>query len=140
MTECLETKFSRWSRIIKAVITRVLYQVESYMSHVQISHHRPEATPRPLTCDKPGPGGRRASPPHFYLALYNRGSRPSGPGARTWLSSEGPEAGRVLTATAFTPVAAEPVQRAKATGNAVAPSPGVWIWKHRPHWLGIVFL
>lgn len=109
MTECLKTKFSRRSRVIKAVITRVLYLVESYVSHVQTSHHnavnrpdhRPEATPRPLTYDKPGPGGRRTSPAHFYLALCTRGCRSPGPVAGTWLSREGPEAGWVLTAAAF---------------------------------------
>lgn len=119
LTEFL--KFSRWSRVIKVVITRVLYLLESYISHVQTSYHNivnspdrcPAATPRTLPVTKPGLGAPS------LLRCPARLQAP-GPGAGTRPSREGSEAGRALTAAAFTPVASEPIGRAKATENAVA--------------------
>lgn len=79
LTEFL--KFSRWSRVIKVVITRVLYLLESYISHVQTSYHNivnspdrcPAVTPRTLTCDKARPG--RPLPPTLPCPP---------PGPQTW--------------------------------------------------------
>lgn len=57
-----------------------------------------------------------------------------GPGAGTRPSREGSEAGRALTAAAFTPVASEPIGRAKATENAVAhPQPRGSGFGHSDH-------
>ena len=143
LTEFL--KFSRWSRVIKVVITRVLYLLESYISHVQTSYHNivnspdrcPAATPRTLTCDKARPG--RPLTPTLPCA-------PAAPGPRTWRWDEaeqrrvwgweGARCGGVHSRRFRA--------HRKSKGHWKCRRPpmtqGLWIWTHRPRWLGSVFI
>lgn len=130
------------------VKTRVLYLLESYASHVQTSHHStvnrpdryPAATPRTLTCANPGPGSRRASPPHTYFALRACSSRPPDLALGRGQAEKGVRlGGRSLR------------QRSRLSLQSPLKSKGYWKWRHspttqgsgfghQPHWLGSVFI
>lgn len=88
-------------------------QVITTLSTAQTVVQRRHQGPLPVT--KPGLGA-----PSLLRCPARLQLQAPRPGAGTRLSREGSEAGRALAAAAFTPVASEPIGRAKATENAVA--------------------